>query len=258
MKTGEVVTADKFICYKVYFDSHKFSRVKSFTALSIEEAKSRARDIVFRWFTSCIQKSENESVEITYRYYVSQIQDVGESKLGAPTVETITLGIDHSYLIARVGGNSSCSHDWVSDAYIEGGNEDNPGVFELEKSMNRITKVHCSKCCLAKTNIICRGKLSHTMVRDTVYYGFIKYPINADDLKELTDLDSEYAFTDLVEEPNDAKWIAEITLDQLINECEDLLTNCWNHLGFNPKNTIEAVTMAYYLKNKYCGSYKNC
>lgn len=240
-----------FNTYKLYFATPSYTRGGiRFYAANHEEAMMLGRNMVYDWFQKSVFKNENEKLEMWFTWHIDHIENGAKQVEGSIKQETFVSEIDHQYLIDRIGGNSYCEHEWIADTETEGGSEDRPGVFMVGEGNSWIYKKHCTKCCLSRTHIAVSvfDQLPPTGVRDTVFYGKIKYRLNADEVKELSELDEIGAFK---EDFNEADWVMNQTYWELVEECKGLLNNCWNMIGYNPNKFITAPAMARYLKNRF-------
>lgn len=81
---------------------------------------------------------------------------------------TVEIEPDHDALIRAAGGDTECDHDWVSTVEVEGGCDDNPGVWSCGGTAMSFAS-HCRHCGLKRTEY-CPGSQRNPGEHDTVEY----------------------------------------------------------------------------------------
>jgi len=157
---------------------------------------------------------------------------------------TYTVEPDHDLLIEKAGGNAGCKHEWTALYEVEGGMKENPGMWSTGGT-TFVYADHCSKCSLARRRTNYGSQRNYGQV-DKVEYSKMKYPLPFEVRQQLTELQDNNAFGGELEE---REYVLSITLDELETVCEELLTDNWNKLGFNPDGDITGEYMAKFLKN---------
>lgn len=101
-----------------------------------------ARQIAIDWAKSGDWGDEGALVSVGY----TLMDDDNEWKTRWVDVE---IEPDHDALIARAGGDTNCDHEWVSSMDVEGGCEENPGVWS-QGGTAMLFASHCERCGLRR------------------------------------------------------------------------------------------------------------
>jgi len=104
-------------------------------AANMKEAIEEAID----WAKEGDWPDEGCTVDVT----VKRLDDDGEP-VEEETVE-VEIPPNEPAMIRAAGGDPDCEHEWIADVDIEGGIEENPGVFGIDGG-RYVILAHCRKC----------------------------------------------------------------------------------------------------------------
>lgn len=127
--------------YDVRMSDGQAEKWKTVEADDLDAADDAARELAGEWAESGDWGDDGAIVVTRYEIFAprNHVDD-----LASGVVET-QIEPDHAALLRRAGAPADCDHEWASTVEVDGGCDENPGVFS-RGGTTMVFSSHCARC----------------------------------------------------------------------------------------------------------------